>query len=112
MKHTIDAKNRSIGRVASEAARILQGKDSPGYHPRLLGDSEVEITNIERLKIFSSKLDGKKYYHYSGYLGHLKETTLREALKKSPSWVLRRAVYNMLPKNKLRAKRLQRLIIT
>src|SRR3989344_5838396 len=102
----IDAKDRSLGRLASEIAYVLQGKDSATYEPRNIGDSKVLVKNLKLLK-----LTGKIYYRHTGYMGHLKEKTLEEAWKKSPEWVLRHAVKGMLPKNSLASKRIKLLTI-
>lgn len=107
----LDAKNRSLGRVASEAALILQGKQSASYEPRKVGDSKVVIKNVKQLKFTGKKLDGKIYYRHTGYIGHLKSKTLKEAFAKSPEWVLKHAVKGMLPKNLLLPKRLKLLTI-
>jgi len=111
MEHTIDATNKSLGRLATEIARFLIGKHKPNYVPyKDLGD-RVVVKNIGKLKIFPNKLKQKKYYHYTGYPGGLKVKTLEELFSKNPAEVLRRAVYNMLPKNKLRKERMKKLII-
>lgn len=105
----IDAAGRSIGRVASEAAMILQGKTKPQYEPHLdLGDT-VEIRNAAKVKIIGNKLENKKYFRYSGYPGGMKETQLKEVMAKDPADAIRRAVNNMLPKNRLRNGRMKRL---
>ena len=105
----IDATDRSIGRIATEAAMALQGKNKPQYEPHLdLGDT-VEIRNAAKVKIIGNKLENKKYFHYSGYPGVMKEKQLKEVMAKDPSDAVRRAVNNMLPKNKLRNGRMKRL---
>lgn len=105
----IDAKNKKLGRLASEVAIILQGKNEPSYDPRLAGDNIVIIENIEKIRATGKKMEQKKYYRHSGYVGNLKEEVLKKAFEKSPEWVLRHAVYLMLPKNKLRKVRIKRL---
>lgn len=107
----IDVKNKSLGRVSSEIARILQGKDKASYESREIGGNRVTVQNIKQLKFTGKKFDNKTYYRHTGYMGHLKSKTLREAFDKSPEWVLRRAVRGMLPKNSLAAKRLKLLVI-
>jgi len=111
MDHHIDAKNKILGRLASEIAVILQDKLHSSFEPRLEGKDRVFVNNISKIKFSGKKLDQKIYYRFSGYVGHLKQEKLKEKFKKNPDWVLRRAVYQMLPKNKLRAKRIKRLII-
>jgi large subunit ribosomal protein L13 len=111
MEHTIDAKHKSPGRLASQIAGILQGKHLASYNPRLVGEDTVRVKNITQLSITPKKRIQKTYYRHSGPLGHLKEKKLKDVFVKKPDWVLRHAVTNMLPKNRLRAQRLRRLII-
>ena len=112
MQYTIDATNKSFGRLASEIAVILQGKKNPNYQPRIQGEDSVIIKNISQAKITGKKLTQKKYYHHTTQIGHLKEKSLKQVLeKKGAKEVLRHAVMGMLPKNKLRIKRIKRLII-
>ncbi len=111
MEHIIDAKNRKLGRLASEIARILQGKHTPAYNPRLLGAERVVVKNIRKLDIPRKKALQKTYYRHAGKLGHLKERRLEEIFEKRPSWVLLHAVRLMLPKNRLQSKRLKQLVI-
>lgn len=110
-EYIIDAKNKKLGRLSSEIAIILQGKKNPDYEPRLSGNDTVRIRNVSKIVVTGKKLDQKKYYKHSGPLGHLKEKKLSDAMEKSPEWVLRHAVNLMLPKNRLRAKRMRRLIV-
>lgn len=111
MEHTIDAKGKRLGRLASEIAGILQGKHSTSYEPRLEGVDHVRVTNVKGLSFSERKLVGKIYYRHTGPLGHLKERSLKDVFAKKPAWVLRNAVRLMLPKNKLLARRMKRLII-
>lgn len=112
MKHIIDATNKSAGRIATEVAHLLQGKDSPGYNPRISGTNHVEVTNASKIHVSSAgKYDSKKYHWHTGYMGHLKTKTLKAAMEKDPAWVVKNAIYNMLPKNRLRRERLLRLTI-
>ncbi len=110
-KHTIDATNQSIGRLATNIVNLLRGKNRPDfeYHKDL--GSIVEVENIKKVKFTGKKIDQKKYYSYSGYPGGLKEKKMRELFEKNPGEVLRKAVYNMFPKNKLRKEMIKRLII-
>ncbi len=111
MDYVIDASNQKLGRLASEIAVILQGKKNVSYEPRLAGADKVIIKNASKIVVTGRKYSQKVYYHHTGYMGHLREKKFREVFEKSPETVLRKAVYNMLPKNRLRAKRLKRLII-
>lgn len=110
--HTIDAKNKKLGRLASEIAVILQGKKSADYEQRLAGQDRVVVKNVDFLVLTGKKEEQKTYYHHTGYMGHLKEETAKEVIaKKGKKELLRRAVINMLPKNKLRIIRIKRLVI-
>ena len=110
-EHVIDATGKALGRIASEAAVILQGKDSATYDPRKAGERVVHITNPEQFRVSSKKLVQKTYYRHSTRIGHLRTRTLRDELSRGPVEVIRRAVRRMLPKNKLSKKRMRRLKI-
>ena len=107
--HTIDASGKVLGRLATEIAILLRGKNKPDFVPYKDSGSLVTVKNIEKIIISGKKMEKKKYYRHSGYLGGLKETSIKTVFKKNPSEVLRRAVLGMLPKNKLRAKQIRRL---
>lgn len=111
MEYRIDAKNKKLGRLASEIAAILQGKKSVYYDPRLAGGDQVIVENVEALAVSGKKMEEKRYYRHTGYMGHLKSKTLDQVFQKDPAKVLRRAVTRMLPKNFLKDKRIKRLII-
>lgn len=107
--HTFDATDQSLGRLASRIALVLIGKNKPSYVPHIDVGDIVVVKNIKKIKITGQKLKQKLYYHHSGYPGGLKTKKLDEVFEKNPSEVLCRAVYNMLPKNKLRKQRFKRL---
>ena len=111
MEHVIDAKKRRLGRLASEIAHILQGKHLPSYHPRFVGAELVIVKNVRKLDMAPKKTSQKIYYRHAGRLGHLKERRLKDVFEKNPAWVLRHAVRSMLPKNRLRSKRMKQLMI-
>lgn len=111
MEHTIDAKGKRLGRIASQVAGILQGKHLTSYEPRLEGSDRVVVTNVKALALSERKLKGKFYYNHTGPLGHLKVRSMKDVFAKNPAWVLRHAVRLMLPKNKLLARRMKRLTI-
>ncbi len=111
MNYRIDAKNKKLGRVASEIATILQGKKTVYYNPRLSGSDQVMVENVKDMAFSGNKLEKKKIYRHTGYMGHLKFKILKESFAKNPSLILRQAVARMLPKNFLRDKRMLRLII-
>ncbi|XOA42918.1 MAG: 50S ribosomal protein L13 [Candidatus Nealsonbacteria bacterium] len=107
--HTIDAEDKVLGRLASKVAILLRGKQKPDFLPyKDMGDIVV-VKNVEKLKITGRKMEQKKYYRYSGYPGGLKEIPLKRLFKTKPEEVLKKAVYGMLPKNKLRSKQIKRL---
>ena len=108
--HNLDAKNKPLGRLASEIAVILQGKKSPDYEPRLVGNDRVLLKNFDKVVVTGKKFKDKIYYHHTGYIGHLKKATFEEAFTKDPKKVVREAVRRMLPKNFLNPKRLKNLI--
>lgn len=111
MKHTIDASDKILGRLAVEIAVILRGKASPEFTPNKMGEDVVEVSNADRVALSGKKRSQKIYSHYSGYPGGLSQMTYEELEAKKPGDALRRAVYGMLPKNKLRAQMMKRLII-
>ena len=111
MDYYFDAQNKILGRLASEIAKILQGKHRPTFEPRLEGKDRIIVRNASKIKVSGKKSEQKIYYRHTGYVGHLKKMKYSEKFEKSPAEVLRRAVYMMLPKNKLRAKRIKRLKI-
>ncbi len=112
-KHTIDAKNRKLGRVASEAAHILMGKNRPDFARNKIPVQVVEIINAKDADISDKKKATKIYQRYSGYPGGQTKTTLGKMIdKKGHGEAFRKAVKGMLPPNKLRAKMLKQLIVT
>lgn len=110
-EYKLDAKNQILGRFASKIAVLLQGKDSAKYLPRLVGDVKVFVENASKIKVTGNKMAQKLYRHYTGYPGGLRTRTLRQVSEKNPKEVLQKAVWNMLPKNRLRSKRMRNLII-
>jgi len=110
-KYTIDVSAKTLGRVSTEIAMILMGKNSPDYVPNIDNDNKVIIININQMKFSSpaKKMDQKKYRHYSGYPSGMKTRTLGEMIDRDPKKVLVAAVSRMLPKNKLQNERLKRI---
>lgn len=107
--HTIDATEKILGRLAVEIAILLRGKDKPDYAPYLDMGQEVVVVNTSRIKVTGKKAESKKYYRHSGYPGGIKEITYKRLFARDPNEILRKAVYGMLPRNKLRAKMMKRL---
>ena len=99
--YIIDAANKPLGRVASEAAKLLRGKHKPTYTPNIDNGDHVIILNCNDIVLTGHKLDQKIYRHHSGYIGGMKETTAREMLAKSPEKMMMLAIKGMLPKNSL-----------
>lgn len=107
----IDATNQSLGRLASKVASILRGKTDPGFQPHILSRERVLIENVRKIKLTGKKIEQKRYYHYSGYPGGLREKRIKDVLQKNPGEVLRKAVWGMLPKNRLRKEMIKNLEI-
>ena len=109
-QHVIDATDKVLGRLATEVAVLLRGKNKVGFENyKDIGDY-VTIKNVEGLKYTGKKFQDKIYYHHTLYLGGLKEATMKEVyLKKGPQEIFRKAVMGMLTKNKLRARQIKRL---
>lgn len=109
--HTIDATNKALGRLATEIAVLLRGKNKPDFAPNKdIGDFVI-VKNVDKIKFTGKKFDNKIYYHHTGYLGGLKKVPLKKLFEKDPGQVLKKAVFGMLAKNKLRAKQIKRLKI-
>ena len=105
----IDASENNLGRIATVAASRLIGKYQASYTPHVDCGDFVVIINSSKLKVSGNKLKSKKYYRHSQYPGSLKELSLEEMIEKDSNDVIKKAIYGMLPKNKLRAGRMNRL---
>ena len=99
--YVVDASGYTLGRLASEVAKILRGKNKPIFTPHMDTGDYVIIINAEKVAVTGKKLDQKIYYHHSDYVGGMKETTLREKMAKKPEQVVELAVKGMLPKGPL-----------
>src|SRR3989338_7790544 len=109
--HTIDAKNKPLGRLATQIAILLQDKNLPQYAPHKEGENKVVVKNVHLLKVTGKKASQKTYKRYSDRPGNLKVQKFAYVFEKTPEKVLFNAVRGMLPKNKLLTPRLKRLII-
>jgi len=110
--HIIDAKGKKLGRVASEAARFLMGKDEPDFQRYLLAGRTVKVINANELDISDKKRNQKEYITFSGYPGGQKIKNMQEVLdSKGYGEVIKKAVYGMLPSNKHRSPLMKRLVI-
>jgi len=99
--YLIDAKGKVLGRVATEAARILRGKNKPTFTPHVDCGDFVIVVNAKHIKLTGKKWEQKKYYRHSGYMGGLKEVKAVDVLKEHPERLVVHAVKGMLPKNRL-----------
>ena len=99
--YVIDAANKPIGRVATEAAKLLRGKHKPTFTPNIDTGDHVIVLNVKDVILTGNKMDQKIYRHHSGYIGGMKELTAREMMNKSPEKVMTHAVVGMLPHNSL-----------
>lgn len=106
---TIDATGMILGRLATKIAVFLRGKHRPSFRPNLDEGDIVMVKNVDKIKVSGRKMEQKKYYRHTGYPGGLKEKPLGKAFAESPAEVLRKTVFGMLPKNKLRAEQIKRL---
>ena len=107
--HVIDARDKTLGRLSTEIATLLQGKHKPTYTPHLASGDFVVVVNADKFRVTGNKLANKKYYRHSGYHGGLTEQTLGDVLAKNPTMALKKAIKGMLPKNTLGRHMLGRL---
>ena len=99
--YVVDATGYTLGRLSSEIAKVLRGKNKPIFTPHIDAGDYVIVVNADKVKVTGKKLDQKIYYRHSDYVGGMKETTLREMLAKKPEKVVELAVKGMLPKGPL-----------
>ena len=109
--YVVDADGCTLGRLASEIAKILRGKNKPQFTPHEDTGDYVIVVNAEKVKVTGKKMSQKIYYHHSGYVGGMKETTLNEMLAKKPERVLELAVKGMLPKGPLGRQMYRKLFV-
>ena len=105
----IDAENLVLGRLATEVADLLRGKNKPQYTPHIDSGDFVIITNCDKVKLTGRKWDQKTYFRHTGYIGGIKSRTAREQLERHPELLIIEAVKGMLPKNTLGRKQLTKL---
>ena len=99
--YVVDAEGHTLGRLASEIAKVLRGKNKPTFTPSMDTGDYVIVVNADKVKVTGKKMDQKIYYRHSDYVGGMKETTLKEMLAKHPERVIEHAVKGMLPKGPL-----------
>ena len=109
--YVVDAAGMTLGRLASEVAKILRGKNKPIFTPHIDTGDYVIIVNADKVKVTGKKLDQKIYYHHSDYVGGMKEMTLRDKLTKNPEQVVELAVKGMLPKGPLGRQMFTKLFV-
>ena len=107
--YVVDAEGCTLGRLASEVAKVLRGKNKPEYTPHIDTGDYVIVVNAAKVKVTGKKLQQKIYYNHSDYVGGMKEATLREMMQKKPEFVITHAVKGMLPKGPLGRQMLKKL---
>ncbi len=105
----VDAEDKVLGRLATQIAHRLRGKHKPEFAPHMDNGDFIVVVNCEKIRVTGNKLEDKKYYRYSGYVGGLKETALKDVLIKKPELAIMNAVKGMLPKNRLGRAMLKKL---
>ena len=109
--YVVDATGHTLGRLSSEIASILRGKNKPTFTPHIDTGDYIVVVNADKIKVTGKKMDQKIYYHHSDYVGGMKETTLREKMAKKPEDVIYLAVKGMLPKGPLGRQMIKKLHI-
>ena len=109
--YVVDAAGMTLGRLSSEVAKVLRGKNKPIFTPHMDTGDYVIVINAEKIQVTGKKLDQKIYYHHSDYVGGMKETTLKEKLEKKPESVIELAVKGMLPKGPLGRSMMKKLFV-
>jgi large subunit ribosomal protein L13 len=109
--HLFDAKDRALGRMATEIALILRGKNKIDFTPNIDAGDCVVVVNTDAIQVTGNKMEGKVYNHYSGYPGGMTAIKLKDQIKKDSRKVVEGAVYGMLCKNKLRDRMMTRLFL-
>ncbi|QXM05069.1 50S ribosomal protein L13 [Crassaminicella indica] len=108
-RYVVDAEGKRLGRLASQIAAILRGKNKPTYTPHVDTGDYVIVINAEKVEVTGKKMDQKMYRHHTGYVGHMKEMTYKQMLQKHPERIIEFAVKGMLPKNSLGRKMFKKL---
>ncbi len=109
--YVVDAEGQTLGRLSSEIAKVLRGKNKPIYTPNTDCGDYVIVVNAEKIATTGKKMDQKIYYHHSDYVGGMKETTLREMLQRHPERVIEHSVKGMLPKGVLGRQMYKKLFV-
>jgi large subunit ribosomal protein L13 len=109
--YVIDAEGKTLGRLAAEIAKILRGKNKPQYTPHVDVGDFVVVVNADRVVVTGKKAEQKVYRRHSGYPGGLKTTSYEQMMERRPTEILRKAVYGMMPKNRLARQQIRKLKI-
>ena len=109
--YVVDATGHTLGRLSSEIAKVLSGKNKPNYGPNLDNGDYVIVVNADKLQIAEKKLNQKVYRHHSGYPGGLKTTTMKVMMQKKPCFILEHAIKGMLPKNNMGRQMYKKLFV-
>jgi large subunit ribosomal protein L13 len=107
--YLVDARGKTLGRLASEIARRLKGKHKPVYTPHIDTGDYIVVINAEKIRVTGRKLEDKVYFHHTGYIGNLKAEPLQHLLRRAPERALELAVRGMLPRNSLGRRMLKKL---
>jgi large subunit ribosomal protein L13 len=107
--HVVDADGQTIGFISSKIAHVLRGKHLPSFSPHQLCGDHVIVINAAKMSVTPEKGRRKTYFHHTGYLGHTRVRTLANMMEEKPTQVIEKAIYGMLPKNRLRHAMLRRL---
>lgn len=108
-KIVVDARGKTLGRLATKVALVLRGKDTVSFQPHILDNRFVFVYNLSQIKVTGKKSEGKMYWRHSGYPGGIRVMRYKDLFEKDPTAVFRKAVWGMLPKNRLRAKMVRHL---
>jgi len=100
--YVVDAEGKTLGRIATEIAVVLRGKNKPSFTPHLDMGDNVIIINAEKVRLSGNKEDQKEYIHHTGYIGHLRRKPFKTVQEKNPTRILREAVEGMIPRNRLK----------
>ena len=109
--YVVDAEGKTLGRLASEIASVLRGKNKPIFTPHIDTGDYIVVVNADKIKVTGKKMDQKVYYHHSDYVGGMKEQTLKEKMAKKPEDVIYLAVKGMLPKGPLGRQMIKKLYV-
>jgi large subunit ribosomal protein L13 len=109
--HLFDAEGKTLGRLATEIATVLRGKNKVDFTPHIDAGDLAVVINSDKIKVTGNKMEGKIYYHFSGYPGGITAIKLKDQITKDSRKVIKDALWGMLPKNKLRNRMMTRLLI-